>query len=91
MLEVKQREAVLLLVLNRPEKRNSLHPDLIRELGLKLSELRLIDLRGNPIASLPAAIATLPLLEKLDLRWVEMLVLPPWIASLEQRGCLVYC
>jgi enoyl-CoA hydratase/carnithine racemase len=38
MLEVKQREAVLLLVLNRPEKRNSLHPDLIRELGLKLKQ-----------------------------------------------------
>jgi hypothetical protein len=32
----------------------------------------------------------LPRLEKLDLRWVETLELPTWIAKLEERGCAVY-
>jgi len=39
---------------------------------------------------LPAAVAALPRLEKLDLRWVATLVLPEWVASLEARGCVVY-
>lgn len=38
MLLVERRDAVLLLTLNRPEKRNSLHPDLIRGLLQALSE-----------------------------------------------------
>ena len=55
-----------------------------------LKELRQIDLRGNPLTSLPNAMATLPRLEKLDLRWVNTLAAPAWIAELEARGCLVY-
>jgi hypothetical protein len=52
--------------------------------------LRQIDLRGNPLTHLPAGIASLPRLDKLDLRWVETLGLPSWIDDLEARGCLVY-
>ncbi len=55
----------------------------------KLQELRQIDLRGNPLTHLPKAIAALPRLDKLDLRWVT-LVPPEWIATLEARGCAVY-
>ena len=55
-----------------------------------LRELRHLDLRGNPLAYLPEAIAGLPRLEKLDLRWVEKLIAPPWFPDLEARGCLVY-
>jgi hypothetical protein len=36
------------------------------------------------------ALATLPRLEKLDLRWVETLAPPPWLDDLEARGCRVY-
>jgi Leucine-rich repeat (LRR) protein len=36
-----------------------------------LSELHQLDLRGNPIESLPVEIAELTELEKLDLRWVD--------------------
>jgi hypothetical protein len=39
---------------------------------------------------LPANIAGLPWLEKLDLRRVDTLALPEWIANLEERGCAVY-
>jgi hypothetical protein len=49
-----------------------------------------MDLRGNPLTHLPAAIAALPRLEKLDLRRVTTLALPAWAASLEARGCAVY-
>jgi enoyl-CoA hydratase/carnithine racemase len=38
MLSTERRNAVLLITLNRPEKRNSLHPDLIRELGQTLTQ-----------------------------------------------------
>ncbi len=38
MLITEQRGAVLLLTLNRPEKRNALHPDLIAELTARLEE-----------------------------------------------------
>lgn len=55
-----------------------------------LQELRHLDLRGNPLTSLPSAIAALPRLDKLDLRWVQTLASPPWLESLEGRGCLVY-
>jgi enoyl-CoA hydratase len=37
MLIIEQRDAILLITLNRPEKRNALHPDLIVELTGKLS------------------------------------------------------
>lgn len=56
----------------------------------RFSELRQLDLRGNPLAELPEEITRLPKLEKLDLRWVETLGLPAWIADLEARGCAVY-
>jgi len=55
-----------------------------------LRELRQIDLRGNPLTDLPAAIATLPRLDKLDLRWVTTLAPPMWITTLEARGWLIY-
>ena len=55
-----------------------------------MQELRQIDLRGNPLTHLPASIADLPRLEKLDLRWVGTLEFPSWLANLEARGCLVY-
>jgi Leucine-rich repeat (LRR) protein len=55
-----------------------------------LLELREIDLRGNPLIHLPACLAALPHLEKLDLRWVAPLEPAPWVASLEERGCVVY-
>jgi hypothetical protein len=55
-----------------------------------MQELRQIDIRGNPLTELPSTIATLPRLEKLDLRWVTTLELPVWIADLEARGCSVY-
>jgi Leucine-rich repeat (LRR) protein len=55
----------------------------------ELKELRQLDLRGNPLTHLPAALAQLPRLEKLDLRWVN-LPPPPFLASLEARGCAVY-
>ncbi len=38
MLIVERRNSVLLITLNRPEKRNSLHPDLIRELAHTLTQ-----------------------------------------------------
>jgi Leucine-rich repeat (LRR) protein len=56
----------------------------------ELRELRQIDLRGNPLTHLPAAIATLPRLDKLDLRWVSALPELAWLGFLEARGCLVY-
>jgi len=37
MLTAERRDAILLLTLNRPEKRNALHPDLIAELVIKLT------------------------------------------------------
>lgn len=61
-------------------------PDAIGE----LRELRQLDLRGNPIGSLPASLGALPKLEKIDLRWVEGLEAPPWLAGLQERGCLIY-
>ncbi|WP_430649679.1 hypothetical protein [Bradyrhizobium retamae] len=52
-------------------------------------ELRQIDLRGNPVATLPEALLKLPRLEKLDLRWVTI-SRPSWFAELEERGCAIY-
>ena len=40
--------------------------------------------------TVPASLAALPRLEKLDLRWVTTLVLPAWVADLEAGGCAVY-
>lgn len=39
MLIAERRDAILLLTLNRPEKRNSLHPDLIRDLAETLTQI----------------------------------------------------
>jgi hypothetical protein len=47
-------------------------------------------LRGNPLTQLPEAIAALPRLDKLDLRWVTTLAPLAWFADLEARGCAVY-
>jgi hypothetical protein len=55
-----------------------------------LSELRQIDLRGNPVTILPECLLKLPRLEKLDLRWATTLNPPRWFAELEGRGCAVY-
>jgi hypothetical protein len=52
--------------------------------------LRILDLRANPVANLPAAIASLPRLDKLDLRWVTRMPGPDWLADLAARGCLIY-
>ncbi len=40
MLIIERRKAVLFITLNRPEKRNSLHPELIRDLAKVLTETR---------------------------------------------------
>jgi Leucine-rich repeat (LRR) protein len=70
--------------------RNNRLSTLPESMGM-LEELRRIDLRGNPLTHLPPAIATLPRLDKLDLRWVATLEpAPAWLATLEQRGCVVY-
>jgi hypothetical protein len=65
------------------------HARIVAGVYRRLHELRQIDLRGTPLAHLPAAIAALPRLEKLDLRWVN-LPAPTWLLTLEARGCLVY-
>jgi Leucine-rich repeat (LRR) protein len=52
--------------------------------------LRFLDLRANQLRQLPAGLAGLPNLEKLDLRWNKLLTVPNWIGTLEERGCLVY-
>jgi hypothetical protein len=54
-----------------------------------LKELRLLDLRGNPLVRLADGMAALPRLEKLDLPWGESLEEPKWLASVEERGCAV--
>lgn len=55
-----------------------------------LKELRQIDLRGNPLESLPDCMAELPKLEKLDLRWVSSLRAPKWLNAFEKAGGIVY-
>jgi hypothetical protein len=47
-------------------------------------------LRANQLTELPADMAELPNLEKLDLRWNKSLSIPKWIVILEARGCIVY-
>ena len=42
------------------------------------------------MASLPPSLATLPRLDKIDLRWVTTLTPPAWFAELEARGCAIY-
>ena len=56
----------------------------------ELSELCLLDLRGNPMKSLPETLLSMPKLEKLDLRWISTLEASPWLNELEQKGCSVY-
>jgi len=55
-----------------------------------LSDLRHLDLRGNPLVELPVSIADLPALARLDMRWTPRLVVPPWLEILRARGVLVY-
>jgi len=52
--------------------------------------LRQIDLRGTPLQYLPPALAGLPRLDKIDLRWAAKFDVPAWLLDLEARGCLVY-
>jgi hypothetical protein len=47
-------------------------------------------LRANQITELPASLARLENLEKLDLRWNKSLTIPKWLKKLEGRGCIVY-
>ncbi|MBI3788678.1 MAG: hypothetical protein HY276_10550 [Ignavibacteriales bacterium] len=42
------------------------------------------------MTSLPASLATLEKLEKLDIRWNQLSTHPSWVGMLEQRGCIVY-
>ena len=48
------------------------------------------DLRGNPLAHLPASLTMLPRLEKLDLQWVETLAHPSGSWTSRRRGCAIY-
>jgi hypothetical protein len=55
-----------------------------------LTELRQVDLRGNPLAALPEELVRLPKLEKIDLRWVDVTGFADVLDALEARGCVVY-
>jgi hypothetical protein len=44
----------------------------------------------NPIEALPDSLASLPQLDKLDLRWVNTLMDPEWLGALKDKGCLAY-
>ena len=44
---------------------------------------------GITNGELPASLARLPRLEKLDLGWNKLARRPEWLADLEQRGCRV--
>ena len=52
-------------------------------------KMALATLRGNKLRRLPASIAELPNLEKLDLRWNKLSGDDKWIQNLERRGCRV--
>jgi Leucine-rich repeat (LRR) protein len=49
-----------------------------------------IDARGNFIDTVPPAVAELPMLRKLDLRWNRLREPMDWYPGLIRRGCLVY-
>jgi Leucine-rich repeat (LRR) protein len=49
-----------------------------------------IDARGNFIDTVPPAVAELPKLRKLDLRWNRLREPMDWYPGLVRRGCLVY-
>ena len=59
------------------------------ELG-GLGNLAHLDLRANGLRSLPATIAELPRLKKLDLRWNREVGRPSWLEKMESRGCVIY-
>ena len=58
--------------------------DTLPESGL--SGLRQIDVRGNPLTSVPQALADLPKLEKLDLGWISNLSFRSGSTILRQEG-----
>ena len=49
-----------------------------------------LDARGNFIDTVPPAVAELPNLRKLDLRWNRLREPMHWLPALERRGCVVY-
>jgi Leucine-rich repeat (LRR) protein len=49
----------------------------------------MLDLRNNRLREVPAWVAELPSLEKLDLRWNPLERPPEWVQTLDLRGCAV--
>ena len=49
----------------------------------------MLDVRANELTELPASLAGLRDLEKLDLRWKPLASKPRVAAALEARGCFV--
>jgi hypothetical protein len=62
----------------------------VTALDLGGRQLTHLDLRGNQLREVPAAVADLPRLGKIDLRWNGWRALPSWLGALEQRGCRIY-
>jgi Leucine-rich repeat (LRR) protein len=55
-----------------------------------LAELRDLDLRANALRDIPHAVAALPRLERIDLRWNPMDAIPATLEPLAQRGGVLW-